>query len=189
MKLFLDVDGVVAPLPFKAHYWGDYENIGRGSGPTPIVGFRELWLSHCLANAINNLGWSDGGKQYDLERVWLTTWGQLANEKIGPYFGWYNFPVLEDEHGTNPKGYFINKADYYQAMKSWWKLEQIRKQTTPFIWVDDDIELYAIQHPHALDFLGEHEIPPLIICPESSEGLTPNHIDLMRQYVEKYAKL
>lgn len=158
--LFLDVDGCLSPIPLQSTEWGDWVEYPRLDSPTPVPA-APIYLSQKMADELAAL---------PVERRWLTTWGEHANTRLCPLLGW------ESLYYSDP---------YSWSNNVWWKLEvisaHIQVDGRPFIWVDDWLSDY-------LPVLGERlQSAPrrLLISPESRVGVTPLHIEAMRQFIEE----
>lgn len=146
VTLFLDVDGVVSPLPEAGDVlpWADFRRVPHGF--------------HCLVSR----SMADALAALPVRLVWLTTWEEMANEVIAPVLGWDRLEVVE------------RKA---HAEEPWWKLNAVEAHIKasdggPFIWIDDDIAFEDQVRPS----LESCPVRYLLISPESSVGITPEHI-------------
>jgi hypothetical protein len=162
IKLFLDVDGVVSPFPHgKSKQWPDFRKVEYGFNVS---------LSQEMGDTLATL---------PVERIWLTTWEDLANEIIAPELGWELLPVLY-RRGVSER--------------PWWKLNALLNYLgtfeDPFIWVDDDIR-----------FVGELQVgakwlfkqfpacrrDKLLISPMTTQGIRKADIELIKEFVEKHS--
>ncbi|WP_182880436.1 HAD domain-containing protein [Microbispora sp. H10949] len=110
-----------------------------------------------------------GAKLRALERaagaalVWATTWGDLANEEIGPRIGLPALPVVP-LLGDPPRPAGVN-------VKTWHVAEYVRDR--PFVWFDDDLGAadldYLRDHPGVAEFL--------IVHVDHRKGLDDGHLD------------
>lgn len=159
MTVYLDVDGVVSPLPGTSRYWGDWEEV-------PFF-FGALYLSKALGSALASLG---------SKLVWLTTWEDMANDVVSRYFGWEPLPVVHEPEGA----------------RRWWKLEAVHglwaEEHRPFIWADDHISRHSRSVNELLPAETGSNVPPpyLLLSPKTGIGLTPKHVDLMRQFITQH---
>lgn len=159
--LFLDVDGVVSPYPSRtSKAWPDWKQVKYDFN---------LELSKLQAAALTEL---------PVNITWLTTWENLANNIIGSYFGWPQFPVI---HADNHR--------WGEKIRSWWKYDAIISHLDqgggPFIWCDDDIEAYVSLNKDFHSGIEKYEVPCLIIPTKTDEGLTPRHIEMIKNWCEE----
>lgn len=97
-----------------------------------------------------------------VELRWLTTWAELANEHIGPAFGWPSLEVVAGPY------------DMSTSAAEWWKLGHVQALAGDrrIVWTDDDIHY----DPETCDWLKtQPNILP--ISPNTTVGLTNDHID------------
>ena len=163
VTLFLDVDGVMSPFPHGSKAWPDFVRHKYGFN---------LSLSQQMADALAAL---------PADLVFLTTWEHLANQVIVPKLGWEPLPV-------------IARAPYSEW--PWWKLNVIKEFDenvgAPFIWADDDIKYNFTEIEQALPFpTATVSRPPqrMLISPETGEGLTPDHIMAMSNFIDSWRYL
>lgn len=164
--ILLDVDGVLNPCPFNKHPRGlewKFEPEFRSSVES---GRWPLNLSKEMGQALLDL---------KCEVRWLTTWirdEDFANKDIGPALGW--------EHQRVCKISVRGMSDH------WWKprtvKELLQSPGPKVIWIDDDADGFA-QH------FDEGELDPhnrlLIISPESDIGITREHIDTIKLFLQE----
>ncbi|MBO1337456.1 HAD domain-containing protein [Streptomyces sp. VRA16 Mangrove soil] len=110
--LFLDVDGPLLPFGGPAR-----EPSGAGPG-NPLL----ARLDPALGPRLLALG---------CPLVWATTWGDEANDSIGPRLGLPRLPVL-DRPGATPTGMPRGLHWKTPALVAW-------AGRRPFVWVDDEI--------------------------------------------------
>lgn len=151
MLLFLDVDGPL--LPF-----------GPGVEVPPDADAEHPLLAR--------LDPSMGPRLLSLgcELVWATTWGEEANEAVGPALGLPRLPVLEWPDAL--------PADGPRGLH--WKTRPIVAWAgdRPFIWVDDEIA--------PLDRLwteAHHPAPALLHGVDPARGLTDEDFTALRRWV------
>lgn len=132
--LYLDVDGPLnpyaarperRPVGYSTHRMKPEGWIAQHPG-TPRAQVRPLrvWLNADHGQRLLDLG----GGRYDL--VWATTWGEEANEFIGPVIGLPELPAVDwpVERFAEPDGTF-------------WKTRTLVAHAAgrPFAWVDDEL--------------------------------------------------
>lgn len=178
IDLVLDVDGVFNAFPPVS--------LGRaGVGPiewgwecepteVEVIKF-PITYSTLLIERINALA-----ERPDVTPYWLTTWLDRAPMDLCPALGLNGaqWPVLgtEDYHST------INR--------SWWKFPAIKRHVEAtdhrVVWVDDDLafdrEAQAWVTTLNVDDLGHPRV--LGIAPETHNGLTLAHLDLIEHWIE-----
>lgn len=160
--LICDVDGVLNPVPFREKTSPDWKWEHTFRSTADSGGFN-LNLSSEMGAAIEALG---------CDITWLTTWivGQdHANSNIGKSIGWSfkSFPNI-------PENPYI-----------FWKVMEVKRILAnpgpKVIWIDDE----AIEFSEL--FADEWELDPhnrlLIINPETDIGLTKDHIDTMKVFL------
>lgn len=150
IKLYLDVDGVLNIFPKRTKTkWPDARLAvchGFNILHSPQMGARLAAL--------------------DVDIHWLTTWCDLANEWIGPLFGWDELPVVGDEF-----------KDVWA--RPWWKLQymQAYEPTGPFIWIDDDLNDDAFEWAETVPY------PKMLV--RTATHLTSEMLDEIEAWVEK----
>lgn len=165
--LFLDVDGVLNAVVGHKDQVNSTENCFDDFRPEHIGGF-VLHLSNQMAERLQKL---------DVEIIWSTTWGHMANQLISPVMG---LPTNLRVTGEPP-------LDQGFHDESWWKFPLVQKiveqEQRPFIWIDDDIPWC----PEATEWAKEMNdggIPNLMIPPVMQYGLQKNLLDLIEQWLD-----
>lgn len=162
MRLLLDVDGVLNAVTNGelGAFWTDWR-------VDEINGFVINW-SPTVTAFLRSL--HDKG----VEILWLTTWGQLANDHLCEVMGLPHFPVA---------GEFFD----FEYERGWWKLplaqELYERDLVPFVWIDDDLS-YEIAARDWFETLPTDSF--LAICPGSLEGIHPRHIEKITAFVEAH---
>jgi hypothetical protein len=156
VRLLLDVDGVLnADTLHPGGFWTEWR-VDRAGGLS-------ITWSPTVTRFI--LALSARG----VEVVWLTSWGQRANDPLGPLMGFPEFPV----------------AGEYQIDSGWWKLplaqNLYRLDPLPFVWVDDELE-HELAALEWLKSLPEEQF--LIVAPNPWEGIHPRHIRAIAAFVD-----
>lgn len=152
IKLYLDVDGVLNIWPPRTKTeWTDAKTTvcyGHGIFHSPEMGARLAALN--------------------VDIHWLTTWSDLANEWIGPLFGWDELPVVGNEF----------HQDWYS--EPWWKLQYMQsiEHDGPFIWIDDEIDEDAIEWAEGL--AGTEKV-----LVQTATHLTPRMIEKIEEWIQK----
>lgn len=149
--LFLDVDGPLNPWAAKPHRrpegyttyrmlppsWRASEERRLTEQGRPVASVKPLrvWL---------NSGHGAELLALPFTLVWATTWGQEANEWIGPRIGLPELPVVEWPEGARPA-----PSPYWQAEPEvYWKTRTIVEYAAghPFAWVDDEITELDVEY-------------------------------------------
>jgi hypothetical protein len=157
--LFLDVDGVVAPLDQTL----DLEDLPAGFeaariGPYP--GFIPTHLKSSLPELSQRC-----------EIIWTTTWEEEGPKSIAPLFGLNSkaeyLSLLERRHKDG--------LDWKQA-----KHEAVKERVgdRPFIWIDDQIMGYMSQWAKSIPN------PSLLIKPKRNIGITDKDIRKINRFLD-----
>ncbi|MCP3854012.1 MAG: hypothetical protein GY698_04645 [Actinomycetia bacterium] len=148
--VFLDVDGVVSALSSR-HAFGDGRKL-------VLDGF-SLTLSRRLGARLASLS---------ADIVWLTTWGQKANE-VGCRVGLPELPVA----ALPPVGGAADGA---------WKFEAVREYSStagrPWVWIDDN----AISR-QAEVWAEAQQFRSLLVRPAANRGLSPEEMDSIEDWI------
>ena len=169
VKLFLDVDGVIAPYANRdaEHRESLFVSVpSRFDGRPPRT--YTLTYSPSVIAELELLI-----VDFRLDLVFLSTWNanhaiQLLVEKLGAFQHFRALPIPLPRMSGYPKR---------------WKVEalvrDLRKSPSPFIWIDDEIGTQRKEARNAFP------VPSLIIQPESVDGLTNEHLSSMRQFLTR----
>lgn len=180
VRLYQDVDGCLNA--FRSSYaWGEVGEEGpcgelsgdafvyhledgtRDSDGTPVR-FAMRWNSR-LIDALNSL---------DVELVWATTWREDARG-VGTLMG-LNHENIRVLHPLGGKTTFPSIEWKYEAL-----VAEQQRDPSPFIWVDDEI----VDLPRAAREVI-HQLGGLTISPDPAYGVTPRHVEEMRQYLSDH---
>jgi hypothetical protein len=158
VKILLDVDGVLNAVGYDLSHkrgWDDFAD-------AMCNGYR-IQHSQKMADALLDL---------DADIHWLTTWEELANEFIGPLFGWPEFPVVDSTDCREVGRY-----------APWWKAKAAQRfleaNPGPFVWIDDDMHYGK----RSLGWLEEYPHPYLQIAPDIFNGIVPAEIEMARGFI------
>ncbi len=166
--LFLDVDGVLnayALDPILAGF-DDFEvhevTIGDDTGFRMTL---DLRLSPGMGQALATL---------PAEIVWLTTWEHNADQLIAPLVGLpRGLRVLSPPSGA-------------KTGTPLWKLDALRQSVslnpTPFVWLDDDLNLFRAA-VSAEKWASELPVPSLLIAPDPRAGILPEDIEAIEEFL------
>jgi len=182
VRLYEDIDGCLN-AEYNARAWRTAEDVGSvGAGyqrawvhpeyddfgvrkGTGMIKYRMEWNDR-LIGALNEL---------PVELVWATTWRADAL-KVGTAMKLIHTP----QRILHP----VNGRTTFPSID--WKYESIRLEQdtspSPFIWVDDEIDSI----PYIARERMEKGYGGLLISPEPNLGLTPIHIDQMREYIDAH---
>lgn len=138
---------------------------GRGNYRS-FQGFKMVWNSR-LIDALNSLE--------NVEWVWTTTWREDAL-KVGTAMKLLHDPqrVL---HPLNGKTEFPSIHWKYEAI-----VAEQEKDPSPFIAVDDEWDQIHPMIKRSLEDAGG-----LVISPSFNFGITPEHIEQMREYIAQHS--
>jgi hypothetical protein len=172
--LFLDVDGVLNAFDFLP----GQDSPGFDDFEVHHVAFEgEDGFSHSFALFISS---SMGARLAALgaDITWVTTWEHRADSHIAPLCDLpRDLPVL-----TKPR----------QAADPWggWKFHEVRRAVErdpkPFVWVDDDIDSFRSGAMTPRDWAAGISTPSLLIAPDPSTGLLPEHLDLIETFLAQH---
>ncbi|UDL16439.1 hypothetical protein SEA_ZOOMAN_198 [Microbacterium phage Zooman] len=142
----------------------EIEPLAPGWSRTPSRGFQMKWNVH-LIDALNSLE--------NIEFVWTTTWREDAL-KVGKAMQLIHEPqrIL---HPLNGKTEFPSINWKYEAI-----VAEQEKDPSPFIAVDDE---WGQIHPMIRRSL--EDAGGLVISPNFMFGITPEHVEQMREYIAK----
>lgn len=158
--MFLDVDGVLNA--FRKSPWAETTKTrvypsGYEHGlliqTSPLLGQRLLEL--------------------EVDIHWLTTWREEANVHISPLVGLpQDLPVVQWDRKLGEGWSITGKG---QAINQW----REENPDHPFIWVDDEHLGDPLGVIPVVDDRGDH----LIVGPHGAEGLLPEHIGQIEDWV------
>lgn len=159
VRVLLDVDGVInAVTSDPGDHWDDWNS-------ATCRGFR-ITYSWKATEILRQLAVIP-----EVELLWLTTWGESANEWIAPLVGLSDLDVAGEPPWRQPN--------------RWWKadiaIDLYERDLVPFVWIDDDIDGPfddgAAAWVRTLDGEG------LAIRPDSHKGLTPRLVSEIATFV------
>jgi hypothetical protein len=154
--LFVDVDGVISVFGFTP---------GDGALPGPLH-----WIdgvAHCIPDDV-------GGRLVSLaetfELVWATGWEERANEHL-PF-------LLKLPFRDLPCLTFDGRAVFGSAH---WKLDAIDEYAgnRPAAWIDDNIDEACTA------WAERRAAPTLLVETSSAEGITDEHVKLLRAWANE----
>lgn len=174
--IFWDIDGVFNAFSSsyskkQTNWLGEWKStrirVPDAYGPGRSESFGVNWATE-LVDEVNKLTALDY-----IQNIWLTTWQEHSAERFAPAIGLV---------GEWPVVYIDDELDLYSYKNGWWKLDSIKQQIGKWnedkiIWIDDDLK----HSPEALDWAKENNI--LTISPESTYGVTKNHIDDIIKFI------
>lgn len=162
----LDVDGVLSPYGTANSAFDDWADPTHADVP--------ISLSKTMANGL----WDTG-----ISIEWLTSWGDGANRIIGRHFNWPDLVVWG--RTQTPGGFRINA----EHQLGWWKWRwaALRSRSgEPFVWIDDELDERRAGDGRIDQWSAGLRQPHLLISPQPSIGLTPDHIDQIREFVHQH---
>lgn len=193
--LFLDVDGVInADPPTKA----------RIQAPNAAPGTywpRPVWTKHRITDLSfeRYTVWAATPVLDFLREIhtaglveirWHTTWQLSAPKRLAPPLRLPTWRISDaPEYSTHPASGGRLVFDVWQpADKVWWKLPAVERalfeEGRSVIWIDDDLNAEASFPGSPLPGLLTH--PELLaVCPSSREGLSPDDITTIRDWLSK----
>lgn len=138
----------------------EYDDFGNHRGPGSVK-FRMEWNERLIA-ALNEL---------PLELVWSTTW-RADSLKVGEAMGL----TLRPHRILHP----LSGETTFPSIEWKWAaiVQEQELNPSPFIAVDDEWDYVSSYKRETLKRLGG-----LIISPDSSLGITPAHVEMMRAYI------
>ena len=152
---FLDVDGVINAIPQQGEEW-KYESFrAKALNGEFLITFAPELMTFIRFMHESGI----------VEVRWLTTWGDEANTELCERLGLPQFEVAALRNHGDRWWKWVYLADWADA-----------NPDTPFIWTDDDIH-YDHTAMSWLDHLEAKEKRPLLsISPETTVGLTRDHM-------------
>jgi len=174
--LFLDLDGVISPLPTEEMKEDIYHH---DAGPPP--GF--MTWENALYNMYvsEHLGvWSTQLDQaFDV--IWSSSWGELLIDSVAKPLGLDHWPVLQIPF-SHAEG-----STYAVGYKAAAIRQFVEQHPRPFEWCDDQLytrpsyswPIFDRTTPRELDGLT---IPYLLIKPCAHVGLTQAHIEQLLEF-------
>jgi hypothetical protein len=167
---FMDLDGVLNVIgSVPSDDWGSYEQIEvLGDQDTAVPVIYASMLVRCLNEMVN---------RRLVEVTWLTTWERRAPLRFAPAVGLQ----LGDQVVEDPTG----------ISAFWWKFAAVLKRQvvpgdpgwSPFVWTDDQITSDD-QARDLLQLPSEHAV---VISPDETRGLTPNHLAAVLDAIDHWA--
>jgi hypothetical protein len=167
--IYLDVDGVLNPDTYNGRhkYWSDYK---RYDVEIVFGGKYRIWLSADMCQTLLSVA-----KKHDAEIAWSTTWNNDANHCISPIVG---FPELRVVYYDT-----INDNDIQNCGKLPYVSADVGSKNA--VWIDDYLgyaDMVWVNERHNGIVISQY--PTLAIKPESSIGLTQDHIDQIDRFFD-----
>ena len=178
---FLDIDGVInsvgPPLPDSGVDPSAYKLVEVPAGPP---GDEIVWPINYSTKVVDFI--NEVSRAGLAEIHWLTTWEHQAQTKFAPAVGLDKFPAFampqDDSVSYDP--------DDAAPGQKWWKESvaraALRANNCPFVWTEDDLE-ESVRESMIADFPRDS----LMIRPSFNPGLTNEHLDEIRRFLEKVA--
>lgn len=168
--LFLDLDGVVSPVPPQSAK-------ARISRSGPPAGYRtwpgaiyDMYVDERLADWARQLD-----DLYDV--VWSSTWGETLLPVVATPLGLDHWPVLPialtdgSDAGAGALGQKVKAIARHLAL-----------DPRAFAWCDDYLTRKSLPLP--LRPLG---LPYLLVSPAARKGLTPEHVERLLNFARQQA--
>jgi hypothetical protein len=157
----LDVDGVVSPFAFDAPAWPDFQDL------------------HSLAPLSPAMGAAIAARWSAAQLVWVTTWGDHANDVVGEFFDWPALPATTPE--TAPDAEAV--AD--DGLPIWWKARWVRRiaelnPASAIVWIDDEID-----GRDWAEELRRVRSRVTIVCPPRDDGLSPQLVAHVGELIDQ----
>lgn len=156
MPVFLDVDGVLSPLP-PVRLHPDLRPLTGGRG----------FIADMLHNPHLTRALADLHARDVIAITWLTTWEHEANRDLAPLLRWPPLPTI-----TRPQTL---------ASARGWKADAIEThapKSGPYVWVDDDISPTVRDHYRRL-----HGARALLLAPDRGTGITRAHLTALTSHL------
>lgn len=174
--VIVDVDGVVSPVRGAGTVWGDEVVAGNVFGP--------VLVSPTLCARLDALDEVDGVRCW-----WLTSWTQEMRAAMDPFPG-RGWPTIAEPPWVPTE---IREADPSAPLPParrarWWKLNAVeawllqRPEIDAVAWCDD--HLRGGRPAATRRRLAARGVDLLTIAPQVDVGLTPRHVQQLREWVE-----
>lgn len=163
--LFMDLDGVVSPVPPQ----GAKARIARNGPPT---GYR-TWPGALYDMYVDErlLDWAEQlDRVYDV--VWASSWDSTLLPVVAAPLGLDHWPVLpipltaDSAFGAGPLSHKTKAIAGHLA-----------NDPRPFAWCDDYLDRRSLPVP-----LRSPRLPHLLISPSTRKGLTPEHVEQLLEF-------
>ena len=169
--VFLDVDGVLNAFQFDPEHatFDDFTDHAITIDDPQSFGRRfDVCLSRTMGERIASL---------PAVIVWVTTWEHHADTYIAPLCGLpTGLKVL-----TSP-----GDVDTWHGT---WKFDAVRRAITddprPFVWVDDDLDLFGRGSHSTRRWAEDLPIENLLLSPDPRSGLTHGNLDAIEAFLEQ----
>ena len=152
----LDVDGVLNAEAPSADFNDWITSFYEKMEPDARTG--ELTLKRYMINTSYEMG--QLLLSLPIRWMWLTDWGNTANQFISPLLGFPELPVFEP--------YFVGHHP-----KQWWKRHIVSSMTEPFAWIDDNIKMAEVgwnKHNNTINFKEAPRVPHIALPMNSPYG-------------------
>jgi hypothetical protein len=163
--LFLDVDGVAAPVP-PAELDDRCPPPGYRSWPSAMW---SVYVHEHLDQWARELNAS-------FEVIWTTDWQHNAPAEIGKPAGLPDWPYLQLDY-TDRKRMRHKLGHKIAAI-----IDKLRVEPRPFAWIDDDLRAGGPKR------ILEISLPKLLIKPDTRVGITREHIDQLLAFAADPAR-
>jgi hypothetical protein len=167
--LFLDLDGVVSPVPPQSRK----EHVRRHGPPAGYVTWPDAIYDMYVDERL--LDWARQLDQvYDV--IWCSGWGETLLPAVAKPLGLDRWPVLSVplEADRDDAVSSINRGVAGKARAIARHLEQ---HPRPFAWCDDYLDRRSVPQP-----VWSLRLPHLLIRPNARKGLTPGHVETLLEF-------
>lgn len=162
--LFLDVDGVVAPiLPSYFPIPDDYFTWDTAPWNVCVHRMFPAWAEH-----LDSV----------LEVVWCTDWQEMAPERLGTSLGLPVWPALIYGDGSDGRGRLRHKAAAICQL--------VETDPRPFAWVDDALNQNRLP-PALKTLISRLDLPVLALPADPQVGLTEHMVDRLMAFASHSA--
>ena len=172
--LYCDIDGVIAPDSPPRVWPGETTTVTLTQKVHGGFGMiRRATFANTLVQALDQVV-----RDFNVELVWQSSWNEnlAVTRKLVPKFG-----------GALAGGRVSAYPDGEDGEGGFWKRDGILtdqdSDPRPFVWLDDT-EVPA--HGDTVRTITA-PTPSLLIAPDSNLGLTPTHVELLREFYSAVA--
>jgi hypothetical protein len=167
--LFLDLDGVVSPVPPQHRK----EHIRKNGPPAGYVTWPDAVYDMYVDERL-----TDWARQLDevYDVVWCSSWGVTLLPAVAEPLGLDHWPALPVAHQTERTETVssINRGVGDKAKAIAIHLEQ---DPRPFAWCDDYLDRRSLPEP-----VRSLRLAYLLVRPNARKGLTPEHIRKLLEF-------
>ncbi len=170
--LFIDFDGVLNFTGSVARYRETPGALGDVRETALSVGqfsFRIQWSAELVREL------ADLKERAPFDWLWLTTWREHAVAQVDPALGTPSDGYVPWSSGAVSMPW----ADSASSRKYDALMETLSVNPRPFVWVDDT----ATPAYDAADFVGDLDVPHLVVAPSTDVGLLCPDVDAIAAFL------